>query len=79
MPIEQTIIPGVTVFSTRARKHAAREIAEYMLSLDAEHEAYWRKEHDNGRLYWESTPRDDGSRSVELFHCGYFIGHVEVS
>lgn len=79
MPVKQTIIEGVTVYSTYMRKHDAREIAEYMLSLGAEHEAYWDEEHDNGRLYWESTPRDDGSCSVELFHVGEFVGHVEVS
>ena len=79
MPVKQTIIEGVEVYSTYTRKHDAREIAEYMLSLDSEHEAYWREEHANGRLYWESTPRDDGTRSIELFHVGEFIGHVEVS
>ena len=79
MPVKQTIIPGVTVFSTHARKHDALEVTQYMLSLDAEHEAYWREEHARGRLYWESTPRDDGTRSIELFHVGEFVGHVEVA
>lgn len=79
MPVEQTIIEGVTVYSTHARKHDAREITEYMLSLDSDHEAYWEEEHDNGRLSLEWTTRDDGTRSVELFHVGEFIGHVEVS
>lgn len=79
MPIEQTIIPGVTVFSARARKHDAREVTQYMLSLGGDWEDYWREEHANGRLYWESYPRTDGSRSVELFHVGEFIGHVEVA
>ena len=79
MPVEQTIIEGVKVYSSHARKHDAREVTQCMLSLDAEHEAYWREEHANGRLYWESTPRDDGTRSIELFHVGEFIAHVEVS
>ena len=79
MPVEQTIIEGVKVYSTHARKHDAREVTGYMLSLDSDHAEYWREEHDNGRLYWESYPRTDGSRSVELFHVGEFIGHVEVS
>lgn len=79
MPVKQTIIEGVTVYSSHARKHDAREVTQYMLSLDAEHEAYWREEHARGRLYWESTPRDDRTLSVELFHVGEFIGHVEVA
>ena len=79
MPVEQTIIEGVTVYSSHARKHDAREVTQYLLSLDFEHEAYWREEHANGRLCWLSTPRDDGTRAIELFHVGEFIGHVEVS
>lgn len=79
MPVEQTIIEGVKVYSSHARKHDAREVTQYMLSLGGDWEDYWREEHANGRLYWESTPRDDGTRSIELFHVGEFIGHVEVS